>query len=143
MAGSQIVPVRLSPEVVAQLDRRAALESLTRSDVLRSAIDAYLSVPAAVAAPELDARIARISERYGVERLEVFGSTVRGDADPGSDIDILYSLKPGVRLGWAIEDLAAELGDVLGRPVDLVSRKALHPRMRDAVLAEAEVLYAT
>ncbi len=49
---------------------------------------------------------------------------------------------PGMRLGWEIEDLADELSDVLGRPVDLVSRRALHPLLRPGVLAEARSLYA-
>lgn len=49
---------------------------------------------------------------------------------------------PGARLGWEIEDLADELTQVLGRRVDLVSRTALHDRLRDTVLAEAQLLYA-
>ncbi len=87
-------------------------------------------------------RVAEICRRYGVGRLEVFGSVSRGEDHPGSDIDLLYELAPGARLGWAIEVLADELEVVLGRPVDLVSRKALHERLRDAVLAEAQPLYA-
>jgi hypothetical protein len=49
---------------------------------------------------------------------------------------------PGRRLGWEIEDLAYELSGLLGRRVDLVSRRALHPLLRSAVLAEALPLYA-
>jgi len=44
-----------------------------------------------------------------------------------SDVDVLYELEQGGRLGWEIEDLADELSEVLGRPVDLVSLGALHP----------------
>jgi hypothetical protein len=87
-------------------------------------------------------RIREICARYGVARLDVFGSVGRGQALPDSDVDVLYELASGVRLGWAIEDLADELAAVLGRPVDLVSRRTLHPRLRDVVLAEARVLYA-
>ena len=87
-------------------------------------------------------RIAEICRRYGVARLEVFGSVGRGKERPDSDVDVLYELAPGARLGWEIEDLTDELSEVLGRPVDLVSRRALHERLRDAVLAEARVLYA-
>lgn len=87
-------------------------------------------------------QIREICGRFGVERLEVFGSHVRGEATASSDVDLLYALRPGAQLGWAIEDLSAELTAVLGRPVDLVARRALHERLRDAVLAEAEVLYA-
>ena len=87
-------------------------------------------------------RLREVCERYGVVRLEVFGSVARGAAAADSDIDLLYTLAPGTRLGWAIEDLAADLSQVLGRRVDLVARRALHARLRDAVLAEAEPFYA-
>ena len=91
-------------------------------------------------AVDLD-RLAKVCERYGVARLEVFGSVSRGEERPDSDVDVLYELVPGARLGWDIENLTDELSDELGRPVDLVSRKALHERLREAVLAEASVLY--
>lgn len=87
-------------------------------------------------------RIGEICRRYGVARLEVFGSVSRGDARPDSDVDVLYELAPGARLGWEIEDLSDELSDALGRAVDLVSRRALHRQLREVVLAEASVLYA-
>ncbi len=86
--------------------------------------------------------LAEVCRRYGVARLDVFGSASRGEITPDSDIDVLYELAPGSRLGWHIEDLADELSQVLGRRVDLVSRNALHERLRDDVLAEARVLYA-
>ncbi len=85
-------------------------------------------------------RLAEVCRRYGVGRLDIFGSVSRGDAGPSSDVDVLYELAPGARLGREIENLADEL--VLGRRVDLVSRAALHERLRDAVLAEAQLLYA-
>ena len=87
-------------------------------------------------------RLRELCERYGIASLEVFGSVARGDAGPDSDIDLLFSLKPGVRLGWEIEDLTEGLSEILGRRVDLVSRRASHRRMRDHVLAEAEPFYA-
>ena len=87
-------------------------------------------------------RLREVCERYGVVGLDVFGSLALGTAGPDSDIDLLYTLAPGARLGWAIEDLAEELAGVLGRPVDLVSRRALNSRIRDRVLAEAQPFYA-
>jgi predicted nucleotidyltransferase len=87
-------------------------------------------------------RLADICVRYGVARLLVFGSVARGSAVPDSDIDVLYELLPGHRLGWEVEDLADELAAVLDRPVDLVSLAALHHRLREPVLAEAQPLYA-
>jgi predicted nucleotidyltransferase len=87
-------------------------------------------------------QLAAVCERYGIARLMIFGSVARGTAEPTSDLDILYELLPGRRLGWEIEDLADELSKLFGRRVDLVSRAALHRRLRAAVLAEAEPLYA-
>jgi predicted nucleotidyltransferase len=63
-------------------------------------------------------------------------------ASPSSDLDLLYVLAPGPHLGWEIEQLTDELADLFGRPVDHVSKRALHRMMRDAVLNEAEQLYA-
>jgi len=72
----------------------------------------------------------------------ISGAHLYGFASPDSDVDLLYELAPGARLGWEIEDLSDELAAVIGRPVDLVSRRALHEQLRDAVLAEAQQLYA-
>ena len=87
-------------------------------------------------------QLREVCERYGVVRLDVFGSVSRGDARPDSDVDLHYSLAPDARLGWGIEDLADELAAVLGRPVDLVSRRGLNQRLRDQVLTEAQPIYA-
>ena len=87
-------------------------------------------------------RLADVCRRYGVARLLVFGSVARGSATATSDVDVLYELLPGRQLGWEIEDLADELADVLGRPVDLVSFAGLHRRLRSVVLDEAKPLYA-
>lgn len=88
------------------------------------------------------AALSAACERYGVAELAVFGSVATGEAGPDSDVDVLYVLRDGVHLGWAINDLSDELEQVLGRPVDLVSKRALHARLRDAVLAQAQVVYA-
>lgn len=89
-----------------------------------------------------EVRLAAVCARYGIARLMTFGSVARGTADPSSDVDVLYDLQPGRRLGWEIEDLSDELSELFGRPVDLVSPAALHERLRAAVLAEAQPLYA-
>ena len=88
------------------------------------------------------ARLADVCRRFGVVELAVFGSTARGDFRVDSDIDLLYVLAPDARLGFGIDRLEDELGDLFGRKVDLVSKKALHRLLRDEVLAEARPLYA-
>lgn len=65
-----------------------------------------------------------------------------GESTGESDVDVTYVLAPGHRLGWEIEDLTDELSALFGRRVDLVSRRALHPRIADQVIAESRVLYA-
>lgn len=87
-------------------------------------------------------RLRSICERYGIARLEVFGSVARGESTLASDIDLLYELVPGSTLGWDIEALQGELDELFGRRVDLVSKRALHRSLKDAVLAEAVELYA-
>jgi uncharacterized protein len=89
-----------------------------------------------------ESRLAEICDRYGIAKLEIFGSQARGTAGPSSDIDVLYTLRPGRKLGWEIEQLADELTELFGRKVDLVSLRSLHPLLQPSVLAEAQPLYA-
>ena len=89
-----------------------------------------------------EARLEDICTRYGIEELAVFGSVARGDATPASDVDLLYVLRPGARLGFAIDDLEDELAELLGRRVDLVARKAVHPLLRPGIEEQARIVYA-
>jgi len=61
---------------------------------------------------------------------------------PDSDIDVLYTLRPGRRLGWEIEQLTDELTELFGHNVDLLSLRSLHPLLQPSVLAEARPVYA-
>ncbi|HVB45689.1 MAG TPA: nucleotidyltransferase domain-containing protein [Streptosporangiaceae bacterium] len=87
-----------------------------------------------------EAALAAACDRYGIAELKVFGSRARGTAGPDSDVDVLYTLRPGRKLGWEIEQLADELAAILGQHVDLVSPRAVNPRLKPAVLAEARPL---
>jgi len=87
-------------------------------------------------------RLEEVCRRYGISELSVFGSVARGDAGPASDIDLLFVLEPDARLGFALFDLEAELAEIFDRPVDLLPRESVHRLIRDAVFAEAEVVYA-
>ena len=88
------------------------------------------------------ARLGEVCERYGVASLEVFGSLARGDDDAGSDVDLLYVLKDGVRLGFALFDLEDELADLFRRPVDLVARRSVNRYLREVIESDARLLYA-
>lgn len=87
-------------------------------------------------------RLREVCERYGVASLEVFGSIARGEARIDSDVDLLYVLKPGARLGFRLLDLEDELAELFGRPVDVVARRAVNKYLREQVLADAQQLYA-
>jgi predicted nucleotidyltransferase len=87
-------------------------------------------------------QVAEICERYGIVELSVFGSVAQGNAGPDSDIDLLYVLSPGARLGFCIDDLEDELAELFDRHVDLVARKAVHRLLRDEVDRASKTLYA-
>ena len=86
--------------------------------------------------------IAEICRRHRVRDLSVFGSVGTNRFRDDSDIDLLVEFEPGTRIGL-IEflQLQDELSALLGRPVDLVSKRGLKPIIRDAVLGDAEVLF--
>jgi len=91
--------------------------------------------------PETE-RLADVCRRFGISELAMFGSAVRGESRPDSDVDLLYVLSPGTRLGFDIFRLEDELVELFGRPVDLVAKRSLHRLLHDRVLSEAKVLYA-
>jgi hypothetical protein len=72
----------------------------------------------------------------GVNRLMLFGSTARGDVEPGSDVDLLIEVDAASRFGL-FAFLENDLAGLLGRPVDLAFPDAMRPRLRTAVLREA------
>ncbi|MEK7460830.1 MAG: nucleotidyltransferase family protein [Patescibacteria group bacterium] len=83
----------------------------------------------------LQKKIVPILKAAGVKRAALFGSVARGEAGPESDIDILLDMPDNASL-FDLVHLENELKDKLGRDVDLVTYRALHPRIRDRVLAE-------
>jgi len=81
-------------------------------------------------------------ERHPVRKLSLFGSVLRDDFRPDSDVDVLIEFEPGAIVTYL--DLAGmrfELQDLFGRKVDLLTPNALSPYFRDRVLATAAVLY--
>ena len=87
--------------------------------------------------------IAEFCRRHHIRKLSFFGSVLRDDFRPDSDVDVLVQFEPGVRVGLRIIDMEEELSKMLGgRRVDIVSEKYLNRRLRNRVLASAEVEYA-
>jgi hypothetical protein len=84
---------------------------------------------------EIRNKIAPILKRHGVVQAGLFGSIVREELKPDSDIDILVELP----MGKSLLDLVAlklDLEDLLGRPVDLLEYPMIHPRLRNQILKE-------
>lgn len=79
-------------------------------------------------------------DRYGVERIGVFGSVARGEAGPDSDVDVLVEFKPDRHPGFEFFALQENLEELFGTEVDLATSRSLHRLMRDRVLQE--VAYA-
>jgi predicted nucleotidyltransferase len=89
--------------------------------------------------------IADLCRRYGVARLEVFGSFVRGDARPDSDLDVLVSFLPGREPGIEYIAFCLELQAIAGRKVDLMTHEVVeksdNPWFKAEVLRHIEELY--
>lgn len=83
--------------------------------------------------------ILRIAESHGAHNVHIFGSVLRGEAGPDSDIDFLVEVRP-VHSSWFPAGLIADLESLLEYPVDVVTRDALHWYIRDRVLSEAKPL---
>lgn len=77
-----------------------------------------------------------IAARYGARNVRIFGSVARGEARPGSDVDVLVDLEPGRSL-LDLGGLLMELQELLGCGVDVVTEQGLRPRIRERVLREA------
>ena len=87
--------------------------------------------------------LADFCRRWKITRLEIFGSALREDFGPRSDIDLLVAFAPDAHIGLiAFATIQREMGALFHRRVDLVPRDCLKPLIRDAVLASAKVLYA-
>jgi predicted nucleotidyltransferase len=88
-------------------------------------------------------KVASFCQRWNVAELALFGSVLREDFRPDSDVDVLVSWLPGTRVSMlTIGEMAADLEELLGRPVDLVPKSGLKPLVRAEVLGCAEVVYA-
>ena len=83
-------------------------------------------------------RIKEIAQKYKAHNIRIFGSQLRGEERPDSDLDLLVEFEePNLldRIG-----MKHELEDELGMPVDLLTDESLHPLLRDEILGEAQEL---
>ncbi|MBI1929332.1 nucleotidyltransferase family protein [Candidatus Poribacteria bacterium] len=87
-------------------------------------------------------KIVEFCKRNHICKLALFGSVLREDFRPDSDVDVLVEFESGRTPGLAFFAMEEELSEILGRQVDLNTSKFLSPYFRAEVLAEAEVFYA-
>ena len=84
-------------------------------------------------------RIAEFCRARGIRKLSLFGSVLRDDFSPSSDVDVLVEFLPEARPGLDFFGYGDELADVVGRKVDFCSK--LDPLIRDTVEREAVTVY--
>lgn len=85
--------------------------------------------------------IAEFCRKNRIRRMALFGSVVRDDFGPESDVDVLVEFEPGRRPGFAFFAVQEELSQLLGRTVDLNTREDLSRYFRDEVARTAEPIY--
>lgn len=87
--------------------------------------------------------VKNLCQRYRVRELSIFGSALREDFNAGSDIDLLVEFEPEAQIGFmTLSKMQRELSAILNRPVDLVPKGGLKPKIREIVISSAKVLYA-
>ncbi len=85
--------------------------------------------------------IESICQKHHIRSLAVFGSFVRNDFGPMSDMDILVDFEPGYTPGFEFFSIEVELSKLLGRKVDLQTTSFLSPEVRQSALSEAVTIY--
>ena len=85
--------------------------------------------------------MAAFCRRHHIRKLAFFGSVLRDDFTPDSDVDVLVEFEPGHAPGLAFFAMQRELSEILGRKADLNTAQDLSPYFRQEVLDEAEMLY--
>jgi predicted nucleotidyltransferase len=89
-------------------------------------------------------KIAEFCRRWSITEFSVFGSALRADFGPESDVDVLVSIDPRAHIGlFELVDMQLELEKMFKRPVDLVEKEGLrNPYRRSEILNTAKVIYA-
>jgi predicted nucleotidyltransferase len=86
--------------------------------------------------PKAIEAINRLAPKYGVHNVRVFGSVIRREAKPGSDLDLLVTMEPERSL-LDLVGFWQDLEEALGHKVDVVTDEGLSPYLRDKILHEA------
>mgnify|MGYP001769883958 FL=1 len=89
---------------------------------------------------KLKEHLPELRERFGIETIGIFGSVSRGEDRPGSDVDVLYTFRPGESTLANLVSLGAYLEELFGRKVDLIAERSLSPYIRSEVIAEVVMI---
>ena len=89
-------------------------------------------------------KIAEFRKHWSITEFSVFGSVLRDDFRPDSDIDVLVTIDPKAHIGlFEIAQMQIELEDLFRRPVDLLEKEGLiNPYRRPEILSTAQLIYA-
>ncbi len=79
--------------------------------------------------------------RLGVEHLYLFGSTARDEAQPDSDVDLFFDHPEGSMGLFGLMDVQAVAAHILGRKVDVMTRRSLHPALRSQIEATSVMVF--
>ncbi len=86
--------------------------------------------------------ITAFCKKYAIRKLSLFGSVLRDDFRPDSDVDVLVEFGPGVRISYFdLAGMQIELEQILGRPVDIGTPDMLSKYIRKQVLQNAQIIY--
>ncbi len=85
--------------------------------------------------------LAALCRKHRIKRLAFFGSVLRDDFGPDSDVDLLYEFEEGKTPGWEFVSIIEEFSTFFDRPVDMVPFKYINHRLRKRILAEAQMQY--
>lgn len=100
---------------------------------MRVSLDAKQETPPSTA--EVESVVVPILKQYGAIRAGLFGSLVHGKLKPDSDIDLVVELPEGASL-LDLAGLGLDLEQALGRKVDVLTYRSIHPHLRERILAE-------
>lgn len=83
---------------------------------------------------KIKAKIIKILKKNGIKKASIFGSYARGEQNKKSDIDIL--IQPKKNMGFEFFGLGEELEEKLGKKVDLLTYKSIHPYLKEYILRD-------
>ena len=132
--------IQVSDDLHARLVKRKVASGAATLDAVISSGLGYTGRRARLG--QFAPAVSAVCRARKVASLRIFGSAAVGKDGPGSDIDLIVDFEPGSRPGlFGLYGLGDDLQEILGTKVDVTTENGLHPKIRDRVLKEAEVVW--